>query len=137
MTLTVLAPIGRRDLVALAILSLIRGRPPVAGGGGGCDRHPGQRWLGVHEGRRDPVLHGQPGHARPHGGVDRAGRDRPAVPVAVGGDPWAFTADGLVFTLVGVVAMYLLAAALSGPALRSWWGCWWRRSLGLPARPWR
>ena len=41
-----------------------------------------------------------------------------------GGDPWAFTAFGLIMTSIGIVATYLLARRFVGTGSRRWLSCW-------------
>ncbi len=104
------AAIGRRDLVALAILSLIGVGVPLwltaAAGAIGIPGNDGWVYMRAadilfHTGSLD-----MPGHTA--ASIGQVITVQPFLWLS-GGDPWAFTAYGLVLTLIGVVATYLLA----------------------------
>ena len=115
MTPTVLAPIGRRDLVALAILSLIGGGVPLwlaaAAGAIGIPGNDGWVYMRAADTLFRTGSLAMPGHTA--ASIGQVVTVQPFLWLS-GGDPWAFTAYGLVFTLIGVVATYLLARRFVG-----------------------
>ena len=107
--------IGRRDLVALAILSLIGGGVPLwlaaAAGAIGIPGNDGWVYMRAADTLFRTGSLAMPGHTA--ASIGQVVTVQPFLWLS-GGDPWAFTAYGLVFTLIGVVATYLLARRFVG-----------------------
>ncbi len=109
----------------------------MAGGGGWWYRHPGQRWLLGHAGRRQPVparqLLAMPGHTAASIGQGMTLSSRSC------GCRVANSPQGIHCLWAGVHAgrrrgdVPTWPPLCAGPALRSWWSHRWRRFLGFPA----
>ena len=115
MPATLPAPVGRRDVVALTILSLIGVGVPLwlsaAAGAIGIPGNDGWVYMQAAEGLFRTGSLDMPGHTA--ASVGQVVTVQPFLWLS-GGDPWAFTAYGLVLTLIGVVATYLLARCFVG-----------------------
>ncbi len=109
------APIGRRDLLALAILSLISVGVPLwlaaAAGAIGIPGNDGWVYMRAADTLFRTGSLDMPGHTA--ASIGQVVTVQPFL-WASGGDSWAFTAYGLVLTLIGIVATYLLARRFIG-----------------------